>query len=479
MNPDHLLRIVAALAGFGLKTALAFGVCLVFSWLVDSPNRRFMIWLAFLYGAAAYWIWLAKGVLAGGQLSACAPHASAQATTSTVSTWQIPGSWALPLGVALRVIGIAYLLVLSYILLTHIKRQRHLKWVLSFTTKPPVEIAETFQPLAESLHVGRSRLLVLSGVTSPATFGWIRPTILLPALCLEQDPSELEDILRHELQHARRLDFFWNGFAVVCRALLFFHPAAWYAVRKVQFDRELACDLAVVSHSPGRRATYAECLVRFARLTLSEDPKTWGIDFAASSEHLKARVHSILAGSRKPSGWLTSLRIGCGVTLLAGSLGIAPSLAVLLSYTQQQMSQPLTSEPRPSHSGMDTEARATRKVRPLSFPAPRNKDAAVANLGQPEGIQPPTHSPPDSTTEGQSSTQSGSGPQLLHRRSPATGRSFGPDSNGAKQQTVALTDPDAPGQVSKTGDQNRKQTLQQSATAAVGIYKRLAEVDRH
>ncbi len=479
MNPDLLLRIVAALADFFLKTTLAFGVCLVFSWLVDSPNRRFMIWLGFLSGAATYWLWLANGVLAGGQLSAGAQRASDQPAASTVGAFQIPGSWAFPLGVALRVIGIAYLLVLSYSLLTHIKRQRHLKWVLGFTTKPPVEIAETFRLLAESLHVGRSRLLVLSGVTSPATFGWIRPTILLPPLCLEQDPSELEDILRHELHHVRRLDFFWDGFAMVCRALLFFHPAAWYAVRKVQFDRELACDLAVVSHSPGRRATYAECLVRFARLTLSEDPKTWGMDFAASSEHLKARVHSILAESGKPSGWLTSLRIGCGLILLAGSLGIAPSLAVLLSYTQQQMSQPLTLEPGASHSGMGTEARATRKVRPLTSPAPRNTDAAVANLGQPEGIQPPTDSPADSTTEGPSSTQSGSGPQLLHRRSPATGKFFSPDSNGAKQQTVALTDTDAPGQVSKTGDQNRKQTLQQSATAAVGIYNRLAEVDRH
>ena len=105
-------------------------------------------------------------------------------------------------------IGVAYLLVLSYSLLTHFKRQRHLKWVLGFTTKPPVEIAKTFQLLAESLHVGRSRLLVLSGVISPATFGWIRPTILLPPHCLEQDPSELEDILRHELHHVRRLDFF-------------------------------------------------------------------------------------------------------------------------------------------------------------------------------------------------------------------------------------------------------------------------------
>ena len=65
MNPDLLLRVVAALAGFVLKTTLAFGICFVFSWLVDSPNRRFTIWLGFLFGSAAYWLWLANGFLTG------------------------------------------------------------------------------------------------------------------------------------------------------------------------------------------------------------------------------------------------------------------------------------------------------------------------------------------------------------------------------------------------------------------------------
>jgi beta-lactamase regulating signal transducer with metallopeptidase domain len=479
MNPQLLLATMAALAGFLLKTTLAFAVCLVSSWLIDSPNRRFALWLGFLYGAAAYWLWLARGVLAGGRLSASVPGTPFQAVTSGAEIWQIPDSWAFPLGVAFRVIGIVYLLVLSYILLTHLKRQRHLKWVLGFTTKPPAEIAETFQPLAESLHVGRSRLLVLSGVTSPATFGWIRPTILLPEVCLEQDPSELEDILRHELHHIRRWDFVWNGIALGCRALLFFHPAAWYAVRKLQFDRELACDLAVVSHSPGRRATYAECLVRVARSNVSQDPKSWGIDFAASSEHLKARVHSILAGSKRRSAWVVCLRTACGLTLLAGSLGIAPSLAVLLSYAHQQIAQPFTSETRTSPPETGTKARATRRVRSLSFPAPGNAGAAIASLSQTERAEPTTDFPADSNIEGSFSVQGSEGPQLIHRGSAASGKSAGHDSDGAKQQSVALLDPDSSGLAGKSGDQNRKQALQQTATAAAAIYKRLSAVDRH
>ena len=187
MNPDLLLVVVAAFAAFLLKTGFAFGLCVVFDWLVESPNRRFVIWLSFIYGATAYWVWLAKGILTSGRLAANTSNSPAQPQLSAVRAWQIPDSWALPLGIALRVIAVTYLLILSYMLFAHIRKQRQLQWVLRFTTDPPAEIAEAFGPLARSLHVERARLLILSGVTSPATFGWIRPTILLPDVCLQQD----------------------------------------------------------------------------------------------------------------------------------------------------------------------------------------------------------------------------------------------------------------------------------------------------
>ena len=259
MNPDLVLGVMSALVGFVLKTALGFGVCLGLSWLVKSPARRFLVWSGFLYGTAAYWVWMAKSVLATKQVVATtvlAPttHSVAQPAMSGFDALPIPGSWAFPLGMALRVIGIAYLLVSTYLLVMQIKKHLQLKWVLGFTSQPPKEIGAGFQMLAENAGVGRSRLLVLSGVSSPATCGFVRPTILLPDACLEQDHSDLEVILRHELHHVRRWDFLWNNLAIACRAILFFHPACWYAVKRMQFDRELACDVAAVSDSPKRQS---------------------------------------------------------------------------------------------------------------------------------------------------------------------------------------------------------------------------------
>jgi beta-lactamase regulating signal transducer with metallopeptidase domain len=426
-----------------------------------------------------YWIWLANDVLVGGRSSSSVSSAAVQHVHSTAGALQIPGAWSFPLGVALRAMGIAYLLGLAYILFNHVKEQRQLRWVLGFTTKPPVEIAEVFQPLAKSFRLHRARLLVLSGITSPATFGWIQPTILLPDVCLQQDRSELEDILRHEFHHVRRWDFVWNGLAIVCRALLFFHPAAWYAVRKIQFDRELACDLAVVSDSPRRRAEYAECLIRFARLNASQDSTAWGIDFAASSEHLKARVHSILAASKNMSSWVLGLRVACGLILVAGFVGIAPSLTVLLSYERPQTAeprtfQPLTSAVTPSYAATKIRPRATRKGHPGSSQTSSESDMAPATVEQTEPIQPSAE--PQSQLS--SAAQAGSGPQLL-RRSPSSGSSLPSDRGNAKQQSVALIDPDASGTVGKSGEHDKKEAVQQSITAAAGIYRRLGEVDRH
>lgn len=467
MNPDFLLRVVAALAGFFLKTTLAFGVCLVISRLVDSPNRRFSVWLSFLFGSGAYWLFLARGLLAEGRFPASIPIRSVPTAASSVGAWQIPGSWAFPLGLALRVAGIVYLLVLAGMVFIHIKKQWHLKWVLRFTSAPPLEITEIFQPLARSLGVSRSQLLVLSGVTSPATFGWIRPTILLPDACLEQDRSELEDIFRHELHHVRRRDFVWNGFATLWRALLFFHPASWYAVQKMQLDRELACDLAVVAETPARKATYAECLIRFARLNQSED--SWGLDFAAS-QHLKARVHSILAGSRKPSAWLICLRTACGLAVLTGFLGIVPSLAVLISYAHQQLAQPLRADIPASPQETKTGVTATRKTRSTWLPASRNADAAVASLNGAEANQP-AEATSDSTFSNVQDTapaSNGRGPALLRRPQPSA---------AGKQQTIALSDPSGSDQTSKSDD--RKKAIQQTATSVLSLYGQLSGPDRH
>jgi beta-lactamase regulating signal transducer with metallopeptidase domain len=364
MHPETLLAIVAALTGFLLKTSLGFCVCWAISKVAVSPRRKFLVWFGFLVGAGCYWLWLAINL---------APHSSTlislqlPATTlaplTPLGKWQIQPSWTLPLSVVLRGLGALYLIVLGYSLYARIKKHVHLRWILRFAYRAPDAIENIFRPIAESLDAGNVQLLMLSGIYSPATFGWIKPVILLPPLCLEQDESELGDIFRHELQHVQRHDFVFNTIASLCRALLFFHPAVWYAMRKLELESELACDLAVVSDSPERRATYAECLVRFARLNVAQEPTPWNLDFAGSSVQLKTRIRSMLAETRKIPGWLLGLRATLGLLLFAGFLGIVPSLFIVLSYERHQIAQPAKPTWLASRTDVRLRRRGAYKVR--------------------------------------------------------------------------------------------------------------------
>jgi beta-lactamase regulating signal transducer with metallopeptidase domain len=469
MDPNLLLSVIAAIADFFLKSTLAFAACAALSRLAHSPKLRFLLWSGFIYGTAAYWLYLASALRSPAQQPTAPVTIVAQPVVSSVAGWQIPASWAFPLGLTLRAIGIAYLLALCYAIFAHLKKRHYLRWVLSFTTEPPTEIAKTFQSVARELRASRSKLLILSGATSPVTFGWIRPIVLLPNSCLEEDRSELEDILRHELHHVHRWDAVWNELAVAARGLLFFHPAIWYAVRQMQFDRELACDLAVVARCPARRAAYAECLVRFARLNVVPESSGWGIDFAGSAHHLTVRVHSVLAAAKPFPRWMGYLRIASGLTIAALFLGIAPSLAILLSFAHQPVSNLSVASVADAPPGeLANKIKITRRGRSFTSSAKEHGQLVPPN---PQGEDLPLMEVEPNTLTGTLSSQNGSGPQL-HRRGDAVA-----GNKGATSQTIALVDTDAKGQPIKAGDS--KQTIQQTATAALGIYKRISSVDRH
>ncbi|MGC1870200.1 MAG: M56 family metallopeptidase [Acidobacteriaceae bacterium] len=339
MHLETQLAIVAAFAGFLLKTFLGFCICWAISKIVVSPRRKFLVWFAFLATAGGYWLWLLLSFIPHPGSSLTFPI-HAVAASEPVAIWQLPATWAYPLLIVERVLAGFYLVVLGNFLLARIKKQVRLRWVLRFAYKTPNQIETLFRSIATRFGAEKVKLLVLSGIYSPATFGWIRPVVLLPPLCLEQDESELADIFRHELQHVARHDFFFNNVASLCRSLLFFHPAVWFAQRKMELESELACDLAVVRNSPERRATYAECLVRFARLHAAQDPTPWNLDFAGSSIQLKVRVRSVLKETAKIPVWLLGLRATVGMMLFAAFLCAVPSLSVVLSYAHR-VAQPI------------------------------------------------------------------------------------------------------------------------------------------
>jgi protein TonB len=109
----------------------------------------------------------------------------------------------------------------------------------------------------------RCEIRYVAGLRQPATFGLLRPVILLPAT-LASAPGEVQRaVLSHELFHVKRRDWGWLLAEELVCAVFWFNPAIWWAVSRVHVARELVVDeLAVLA--TGRRRAYVEALMAFA-----------------------------------------------------------------------------------------------------------------------------------------------------------------------------------------------------------------------
>ena len=88
-------------------------------------------------------------------------------------------------------------------------------------------------------------LLVSDELTSPVSWGFFRPTILLSRDAVGS-PDQAEAIIAHELAHVVRLDWANLLLTRVGAALLWFNPLVWMLARQAHQLREEAADDAVL-----------------------------------------------------------------------------------------------------------------------------------------------------------------------------------------------------------------------------------------
>jgi beta-lactamase regulating signal transducer with metallopeptidase domain len=82
----------------------------------------------------------------------------------------------------------------------------------------------------------------------PALHGVFRPTLLLPEGLTESfGPDELRHVILHELCHLRRHDIVVNWLLTAVQAVHWFNPVVWFAVSRIEEERELACDELTLS----------------------------------------------------------------------------------------------------------------------------------------------------------------------------------------------------------------------------------------
>jgi TonB family protein len=178
--------------------------------------------------------------------------------------------------------------------------------------------------LSDVLGISRRvRLLQADDATAvPLTWGLLGPNILVPSSACEWSARRRRIVLLHELSHIARHDCAAQIAGELLRAVHWFNPLAWFAVARLRYESECACDDLVLNSGVDAPA-YAGELVALAR---SGDTRTnaWQPALAmAPPARLERRFTAMLnptadrrAASRRFS-MLTSLAALCLLLPLA------------------------------------------------------------------------------------------------------------------------------------------------------------------
>jgi beta-lactamase regulating signal transducer with metallopeptidase domain len=137
-----------------------------------------------------------------------------------------------------------------------------------------------------------------SVVSTPLTWGWRAPVILLPEDALDWPEAHRRIVLRHELAHVARGDSFSQLAAGFVCALYWFHPLVWIAERRLRAECERACDDNVVSLGTPA-ADYAAHLLEVARSARAFGAPGFLSVAMARPSQLEGRLLAVLNESRR------------------------------------------------------------------------------------------------------------------------------------------------------------------------------------
>jgi beta-lactamase regulating signal transducer with metallopeptidase domain len=150
------------------------------------------------------------------------------------------------------------LLVLGYVFLGHLS----LWWLQRRCARAnPGDLPDLLDQLRQEIGVRREVQLLSSPMrTMPMTWGLWRPRLLLPEQALTWPPEQRRSVLLHELSHVKRWDCLTQLLAQFACALYWFNPIGWIAARRMQIERERACD-DMVLNTGAEPSSYARHLL--------------------------------------------------------------------------------------------------------------------------------------------------------------------------------------------------------------------------
>jgi beta-lactamase regulating signal transducer with metallopeptidase domain len=113
------------------------------------------------------------------------------------------------------------------------------------------------------MSTGPDGVLYSDSIVGPMVLGAWRARVIVPTdFALRYTPEERLLMLAHEQAHLQRGDTFTNIAAAAWLCLFWFNPLMYWAVGRLHFDQELACDALVLLRRATGRKLYAGALLK-------------------------------------------------------------------------------------------------------------------------------------------------------------------------------------------------------------------------
>lgn len=223
--------------------AFVLAVALVRAATLERLPKRCFVWL-WIAALARFLLPLGLPILKARRVEL----ATAQAVRAAGAERGSDAMWILWLIVAAVMAG--------WFAWSHIRCRRELR------TAVPIE--RGVEPLPEVRGIRRRvELRTLPGLSTPLTYGVLRPIVVMPE-GTDPEAGGGRLALLHELYHVRRFDAAVKGLSALALCLHWFNPAAWLLYALLGRDMEIACDEAALSELGGdARRAYALALLRF------------------------------------------------------------------------------------------------------------------------------------------------------------------------------------------------------------------------
>ena len=244
-------------------------------------------------------------------------------------------------------------------------------------------------------------------LAAPSVVGLLRPRILLPAAMYASiTPTDLEQILLHELEHLRRRDHWTNLLQKLTLTIFPLSPALFWIERRLCIERELACDDGVLLVTHARKA-YATCLVTLAEQAAVHRGLLLALNAWQQRSELARRVERILsAPNRSVSQRFTTGIAGAVLLFITGFALVLTQAPPLLGFDAVALEQPamaVSGQPEPVSSASAATPRPSL-VR-TSMESPRAPIASLSRLGSAHRHRARTMRPVEPAEEQQSLMQ--------------------------------------------------------------------------